>query len=217
MRFLFDNLGLKTLSLGLAIGLWFVIAGETTSEVGLQVPLELQNFPRDMELTGDAVNAVEVRLRASPGILHGLNPGDVSARIDLRGAGEGERIVHLTAEAIRVPFGVKVVKISPAILTINLEQTLQKVVPVRPRLLGRPARGYEVGEIKSEPPQVRIAGPRSRVDEIESAFTEPISLDGAHGPVTDLVSVGLEDPLLRLSGDPRVRVTAIVKEIGKDK
>ena len=159
-----------------------MIAGETTSEVGLQVPLELQNFPRDMELTGDAVNAVEVRLRASPGILHGLHPGDVSARIDLRGAGEGERIVHLTAEAIRVPFGVKVVKISPAILTINLEQTLQKVVPVRPRLLGRPARGYEVGEITSEPAQVRIAGPKSRVEEIESAFTEPISLDGAHGP-----------------------------------
>jgi len=217
MRFLFDNLGLKTLSLGLATFLWFVIAGETTSEVGLQVPLELQNFPREMELTGDAVNAVEVRLRASPGILHGLLPGDVSAHIDLRGAGEGERIVHLTAEAIRAPFGVKVVKISPAILTINLEQTLQKIVPVRPRLLGRPARGYEVGEITSEPAQVRIAGPKSRVEEIESAFTEPISLDGAHGPVTDLVSVGLEDPLLRLQGDPRVRVTALVKEIGKDK
>ena len=39
-----------------------------------------------------------------------------------------------------MPFGVKVVKISPAILTMNLEQTLQKMVPVRPRLLGRPAR-----------------------------------------------------------------------------
>ncbi len=217
MRFLFDNLGLKTLSLGLATFLWFVIAGETTSEVGLQVPLELQNFPRDMELTGDAVNAVEVRLRASPGILHGFLPGDVSARIDLRGAGEGERIVHLTAEAIRAPFGVRVVKISPAILTINLERTLQKIVPVRPRLLGRPARGYEVGEIQSEPAQVRIAGPKSRVEEIESAFTEPISLDGAHGPVTDLVSVGLEDPLLRLQGDPRVRVSVVVKEIGQEK
>lgn len=213
MRYLLENMTLKLLSLGLAIGLWFVIAGETTSEMGLQVALELQNFPRDMELTGDAVNAVEVRLRASPGILHGLNPGDVSARIDLRGAHEGERIVHLTPEAIRVPFGVKVVKISPAILTLNLEPTLQKTVPVRPRLLGRPAKGYEVGEITSEPAEVRISGPKSRVAEIESAFTEPISLDGARGPVTDLVNVGLEDPLLRLQGDPRVRVTATVKEI----
>jgi YbbR-like protein len=212
MSFLFENLPLKLLSLGFALGLWFVIAGETTSELGLQVALELQNFPRDMELTGDAVNAVEVRLRASPGILHALNPGDVSARIDLRGAVAGERIVHLTPEAIRVPFGVKVVKISPSILTLNLEPTLVKVVPIRPRLLGRPAKGYEVGEITSEPAEVRISGPKSRVEEIESAFTEPISLDGARGPVTDLVNVGLEDPLLRLQGDPRVRVTADVKE-----
>ena len=46
---------------------WFVIAGEKSSEVGLSVPVELKNFPKDLELTGDAVNAVEVRLRASGG------------------------------------------------------------------------------------------------------------------------------------------------------
>ena len=67
MRFLFENLGLKALSLGLAAVLWFVIAGETTSEIGLAGPARAAELPRDLELTGDAVNAVEVRLRASPG------------------------------------------------------------------------------------------------------------------------------------------------------
>ena len=38
-----DNLRLT--SLALAVGLWFVIAGEKTSERGLSVPVELQNFP----------------------------------------------------------------------------------------------------------------------------------------------------------------------------
>lgn len=213
MSVLTENLALKGVSLGLAIGLWFVIAGETTSEIGLSVPVEMQNFPRDLELVGDPADVVEVRLRASPGIIHALTSGEVSAQIDLAGAGEGERIVHLTPESIRVPFGVKVVRITPTILTLNFEQTLQKAVPIRPRLVGRPAPGHEVAGILSLPAEVRIAGPRSRVGEVESAFTEPVSIDGASVSVTADRNLGLEDPVLRILGTPRVRVTARVVEV----
>jgi YbbR domain-containing protein len=90
---------------------------------------------------------------------------------------------------------------------------LQKVVPVRPRLLGRPAPGREVIEVTSEPAEVRISGPKSRVQEVESAFTEPVSLEGAAADVTESVSVGLDDPMLRLLGDPRVKVTARLADV----
>jgi YbbR domain-containing protein len=214
MRFsALDNLPLKLVSLVLAVLLWFVIAGEKTSEMGLSVPVELQNFPKDLELTGDPVDTVEVRLRASPGIIQRLTPGDVSAHIDLVDAHEGERIVHLTPDSVRVPFGVTVVKISPSIITLNLERTLQKTVPVRPRLLGRPAPGYEVAEVTTEPAEARITGPKSRVQEVESAYTEPVSVEGVEANVVDHVNIGLEDPLLRIQGNPRVRVTARIRGV----
>lgn len=213
MGWLFDNLALKLLSLALALALWFVIAGEASSEMGLSVPLELQNFPRELELTGEPVDRVEVRLRATPGVIQRLGPGDVSAQVDLAGAGEGERIVHMTENAIRTPFGVKVVKITPSILTLTLERTVEKTVPVRPRLTGRPAPGFEVGEVVALPEEVKIAGPRSRVREIESAFTEPVSVEGADATLTDQVALGLEDPLLRIQGSPRVGVTARVRPV----
>jgi YbbR domain-containing protein len=207
------NLSLKAVSLLLAVALWFVIAGERSSERGLMAPLELQNFPRDYELTGDLLDSVEVRLRASPGIIHRLSTGDVSAQIDLAGVSEGEHIVHLTSQTIRVPFGVEVVKVTPSIVTLNFERTLQRSVPVRPRLLGRPAAGYEVAEITSDPAEVRIAGPKSRVQEIESAYTEPVSVDGAQASVSDSVTVGVDDPMLRLLGTSRARVTARIREV----
>src|SRR5262245_19675006 len=213
MRVLLDHLPLKLVSLGLALLLWYVIAGEKTSEMGLQVKVELQNFPADLELTGEPVNDVEVRLRASPGIIQRLGPGDVSARIDVKGASEGERIVHLTADSIRVPFGVRVVKISPAIITLNFERTQQKVVPIRPRILGRPAAGHEVAEVTSQPAEVQVLGPKSRVNDVESAYTEPISVDGARSDVVERVAIGIEDPLLRIQGTPRVEVTARVREV----
>jgi hypothetical protein len=204
---LLDNLPLKLLSLVLAVLLWYVIAGEKTSEMGLSVPLELQNFPTDLEITGDPTNSVEVRLRAAPGIIHRLGPGEVTAHLDLAGATEGERIIHLTEDCIHVPFGVKVVKVNPAIVTLNLEKTIDRVVPVRPRLLGHPAAGYEVGRVTSRPADTRMAGPRSRVQEVESAFTEPVSVEGADNTVQKTAAIGLEDSLLRIQGDPRVQVT----------
>jgi YbbR domain-containing protein len=206
-----SNLGLKAVSLALAGLLWFAIAGEKTSEMGISVPVELQNVPRDLELTGDTVNNVEVRLRASPGIIQRLGPGEVSARLDLKGASEGERIIHLTNDTIRVPFGIQVVQISPSMITLNFERTLQKQVPVRPRMVGRPAQGFEVAEIVSEPAEVRIAGPKSRVQEVESAFTEPVSVEGAQASVTDSLSLGIEDPMLRILDRSRVQVTAKVR------
>jgi YbbR domain-containing protein len=213
LRFLVEHLPLKLISLGLAVLLWYVIAGEKTSEMGLSVPVELQNFPQDLELTGEPANAVEVRLRASPGIIQRLTPGDVSARIDVKGATEGERIVHLTGDSIRVPFGVRVVKISPAIITLNFERTQQKSVPIRPRILGRPAPGHEVAEVTASPAEVQVLGPKSRVNDVESAYTEPISVDGARSDVVERVAIGIEDPLLRIQGTPRVEVTARVREL----
>lgn len=213
LGFLLENRGLKLVSLALASLLWFVIAGEKSSEMGLEIPVELQNFPRDLELTGDPVTRVEVRLRASPGIIQQVGKEDVSARIDLGGVSEGERIVHLTAESIRVPFGVTVVRINPSILTLNFERTLEKSVPVRPRLIGRPAEAHEVAEVSAEPPEVRIIGPKSRVQEVESAFTEPVSVEGARATVIEAVNLGLEDPVLRIQGNASVRVTARIREL----
>jgi hypothetical protein len=212
VKLLRGDLALGLLSLGLAASLWFVIAGRQTSERGLAVAVELRNFPRDLELTGGAADSVAVRVRASPGLIDSLDPARVLATIDLAGAQEGEKIVQLTPDQVRVPFGFKVVKITPSLLRLQLEGTLRKGVPVRPRIVGRPAAGFELVQVSSEPAEVRIAGPRSRVEDLREAFTEPVSVDAASAAVQATVGVGLADPLVRLEGTSRVFVTARVRE-----
>lgn len=212
MNVLRGDTPLRVASLLLAIGLWFGIAGRQTAERGLEVPVELRNVPRDLELTGDAVNTVDVRVRASPGLINSLQPGAIRAAIDLVGAHEGERIVQLAQDQIEAPQGFRIVKVTPSLLTLNLERTQRKTIPVRPRVIGRPAPGFEVGEVVSRPAEVHVAGPRSRVQEIESAFTEPVSVAGRDSTAIETVSVGLEDPLLRLEEGSRVEVTATVRE-----
>jgi len=206
------DLALWLASLVLAVGLWFVIAGRQTAERGLVVPVELRNVPRALELTGDTPGSIEVRVRASQGLIDTLDPGRMLATIDLTGAQQGEKIVQLTPAQIRVPFGFRVVRITPSLLTLRLESTRRKAIPVAPRIVGRPARGYELAEVTSEPAEVEIGGPSSSVEAIANAFTEPVSVEAASATVQQSVGVGLGDPLLRLEGGSRVRVTARVRE-----
>jgi hypothetical protein len=212
VRFPHRDLALRLASLALAAGLWFVIAGRQTAERGLAVPVELRNVPRALELTGEPVDSIVVRVRASPGLIDTLDPGRVLATIDLAGAQQGEKIVQLTPAQIRVPFGFRVVRITPSLLTLRLESTRHKAILVEPRIVGRPAAGYELAEVTSEPAEVQIAGPSSNVEAVASAFTEPISVEAASATVQQSVGVGLGDPLLRLEGGSRVRVTARVRE-----
>ncbi len=212
MRIPRRDLALRLASLVLATGLWFVIAGRQTAERGLAVPVELRNVPRSLEVTGEAAHTVEVRVRASPGLIDSLDPGRVVAAVDLAGAEQGERIVQLTPAQIRVPFGFRVVRITPSLLTFRLERTRHKAIPVEPRIVGHPAAGYEVAQVTSDPAEVQVAGPSSSVLAIERAFTEPVSVAEASATVQQTVGVGLGDPLLRLEGSGRVQVTAEVRE-----
>jgi len=51
------------------------------------------------------------------------------------------------------------------------------------------------------------------VQDVESAFTEPLSIEGAQTAVTGVLNMGLEDPLLRVLGSPRVRATVQIREV----
>lgn len=212
MRRLVENLGLKLVSLALAVLLWFAVAGEKTSEVGLTVPVELQNLPPDLEVVGETVNTVEVRLRATPAIVRRLDREVVSLRVDLGGIEEGEHFFHLTEAAVRRPFGVGVVRLNPGSLTLNLERTLAREMPIVARVSGVPADGFEVAEVVSQPATARVVGPRSRLQALASVFTEAVAIDQARDNVVASVNIGIGNPLVRIEGNPRVLVTVRVRE-----
>jgi YbbR domain-containing protein len=203
----FRHVGLKVLSVTLAVMLWMVIAGEETVERGLRVPLELQQFPPALELLGDVPTTADVRVRGAAGTLSRLSPGDVVAVVDLRGARSGERLFHLTPEQVRAPFGVEVVQVTPSTVAVAFENAASRSVPIRPAVEGRPAPGYVVGKITADPPQVDIVGPQSAVRRVAEALTEPVSVAGAQQNVEETVTVGTIDPSLRLQTLRTARVT----------
>jgi YbbR domain-containing protein len=203
----FRHLGLKVLSLVLAVLLWMVVSGEETVERGLRVPLELLQVPAGLELTGEVPATVDVRVRGASGTLSRVSTGDVVAVLDLRSARSGRRLFPLTPDQVRVPFGVEVVQVQPSALAMAFESSASRQVPVVPAVDGRPAPGYVVGLMTADPKTVEVIGPETAVRRVTEALTEPVSVSGARDHVRQSVILGLIDPSLRLKNARAAMVT----------
>ena len=201
------DVGLKVLAAGLALLLWFSVAGEPVVERGLEIPLEFENVPGSMEIAGDPPDSVRVRLRGAAGVVNGLEPGDVIALVDLEDERPGRRLFDLFSGLVQAPPGIEVTQVVPATVTLTLEPVgAPRAVPIVPDIAGQPADGFAVGRIVTTPPAVDLVGPASRLEQITTALTEPVSVAGATGRVEATVTVGVADPVVRL----RIPVSATV-------
>jgi YbbR domain-containing protein len=203
----FRHLGLKALSVVLALLLWMIVSGEETVERGLRVPLELQQVPAGLELTGEVPATVDVRVRGASGTLSRMSTGDVVAVLDLRNARSGRRLFPLTPKDVRVPFGVEIVQVQPSALAMAFEPSASRRVPVMPAVDGRPAPGYVVGSLEADPKTVEVIGPESAVRRATEALTEAVPVSGARERVQQTVTLGLIDPSLRLKNAETATVT----------
>jgi len=206
----FRHLGAKLFSIAAAIVLWVMVSGEETVERGLRVPLELQQFPSGLEISGDLPTTVDVRIRGGSAALSRMAPGDVVAVLDLRGARPGQRVFSLTPEQVRTPFGISIVQVTPSTIAMTFEKTLTRRLPVRPSSDGAPAPGFEVGRMDVDPSIVEVTGPESAVRRATEAVTEPVDVSGARDKVSETVTIGLLDPALRITGAQSATVTVAI-------
>lgn len=206
----FRHFGLKTVSVAIAAILWLFVSGDEVVERGLRVPLEFQQFPAGLEMMGEPPSLVDVRVRGASSALSLIGPGDIVAQLDLKSARPGRRLYQLTAEQVRVPYGVQVVQVSPTTVALGFEASEGKIVPVVPAVEGDPAPGFVVGKVSVEPPTVEVIGPSSAIERVTEALTEPVNVAGASGPVADGVTVGFQDAALRLKAPRQARVTVEV-------
>ena len=128
---------LKLVSIGLALGIWLLLAPsqKMSSEKSLTIPLETRNVPVDLEIVERPPATVDITLRAPNRLLKEIGPSGLVARIDLDRATVLQQEYALSTSMIAVPPGAQVVKISPSKVTIKLERFDDKDA-MEKRLLG---------------------------------------------------------------------------------
>src|SRR4051812_41759676 len=158
-QYIYRNLGLKLLSLVIAVMLWMAIAREPVAEGAVTVPIEFHNGPDNLESSSEVIPQIHVRGRGANGLVHSLGPNEVHAVIDLVAASPGQHTYDLAPKSILGPRDIEVVQVIPSQFRLSLDKRSTKRVEVRPRVIGATAPGFRMENVKVEPNAVSITGP----------------------------------------------------------
>jgi diadenylate cyclase len=212
-RRVLHDIGLKLISLGLAVGLWVAVKREPVSEVAIDVPIEFHNIPENLEISTENIPRAEIRVRGPERIVRQLQSSDVHAEIELSGLRPGERTFDLTAQQVHKPKELEVVQVVPSQFHLVFDTRLTRRVEVHPRVVGSFAAGYGLGRIEVEPSTITISGPQKRVEAVQSAITDPVDVSGTMDRATFVRHAYVSDPLVQVTNTDPVRVTVIMEKL----
>ena len=205
------NFGLKVLALLAAFGLWYNIASEPELATIVSVPVDYKNFPKDLVISSETVDAISVEARGPASRLREMQESRVAAVIDFASVhGPGERTFTLTGAELRPPQGVTLVRAIPEQLRFRFEHQITARIPVEVSYSGVLPHGLSIGRVTLDPKELEITGPESRVMSARRALTDPFDLsrvtDDVAAEQSQDLSTYIADPELRFAGQPRVTV-----------
>ncbi|WP_437810903.1 CdaR family protein [Sorangium sp. So ce1078] len=177
---LFDNLGLKLLSITFALCLYAFIHGAENAQrtLMLRVVSILPPESSNRQLMTQVPDAVAVTVRGPRTQLDDLRTESLGTlRLDLRNGA----VTHIDLESsmFHVPAGLVVEQIYPSTIELRWDDVGVRAIPVHVPRTGDAAQGFLVkGMISVEPPTVNARGPRSVVDVMQLARTAPFDISG---------------------------------------
>jgi hypothetical protein len=178
------DLPLKLTSVFLSIFLWFLAAGEEPGSALLDVEVTVRppsgrtilRPPEPLRALVTGPRRDLLRLSAAPVRLTRILPDTM----------EGDQIrLDLAPGELEIPSGVavRVQDLQPRSITVELDSTSQRVVPVEPIVSLRPELGFSVQGISVVPGTVRLFGPVARLKNLDSIRTESLEVTSADAPL----------------------------------
>jgi YbbR domain-containing protein len=213
-----NNLPLKILSVFLAFTVWFVVSAprrEPVSERAFAAPVSLVRMPRDLAITTPVPDTVSVRLRGRVSDLRSLSSQNLEVTLDVSWVTPGDAVITLSPRAMSVPPQIDVVSMEPTKLRFHVDALRQKVVPIRPFLIGQPPVGYVTGDPTLVPDHALISGPASQVRNVTEVATERIIMTGRTETFQQNVVIVSDSSLIRIIEPLTTQATVPVNpEIG---
>ena len=170
---------LKLVSLVLATCTWFFVKGITSDWRLIEgVPLEVKARTGLTVLQASAAT-VNVTVRGTREDVRQVSRQDLSAVVDLSQDNRvGPIAVKLTPKSIRHSRRVQVSEIDPPEVTVNVDQMIERELPVRPQFSGELPPGLSIERKLVEPKTIRERGPKTLLNSMTSVSTLPIDITG---------------------------------------
>jgi YbbR domain-containing protein len=147
-------------------------------------------------------------------MIRSLTTRNLSKSLDLSNSKAGTVTFPISSEGIRLPRGVAITRIHPTQVVVVLQKQTKKTVPVKVRIIGRPANGYEVDSVKIRPEEVEVSGPEEVIKELEILFTKPVDISGRREPLVQEVPLDFRFLQIHLVRNLTLEVEVKIKRTG---
>ena len=203
---LLDNLGIKLLSLVLAVTVFLLVNTDKEREIRVRAFLEYK-YPADKVLISDRLDEVTVTIKGPWRLLRVFDERELNRiALDLSAAPTGD--IPITNDLVSLPPGLSVVSITPSAVRVAFDKRVEKTVEVTPVTAGRPQRGYIVTEQKVVPPTVRVRGGERLLAALTSIRTHEVSVQSRTESFDTQIDLA---PPAGVEVDRGLRVTAYVR------
>lgn len=158
----------------LACCLWLYVMSEQNPiiERDFVVPLGQRNLTEGM-LVFNMPERVSVRVRGPRTVLAGLTSSGISAYVNLTKLSVGTHTVLVTAAFDRG----EIVEVSPRTVSLFMDVSREKIVPVTGRIIGKPVTDVAVTKQVLTPSEVKIRGASTRLDAVDKVVA-PVDVSG---------------------------------------
>lgn len=174
------NFWMKLASFLIAVGLWVVVFGSKTIEFTKEVPFEAV-VSDDQILVDPVPEKITFRLSGPKAFLRSITDRiDDPIRANVKDLKAGVFTQRIFSDSIKLPLGVKVLSISPNVIQMRVEELKRKSVSINLTTQGGVQEGFKILKTEYLPAQVRIKGPRNRIQMINSLSTVPVDLSLIH-------------------------------------
>ena len=179
MRWLRSNAGLKIIALLLAACTWVFVKGITSDWRTIEaVPLEVRVKP-GLTALKTSVSTVNVTVRGTREDVRQVSRQDLSAVVDLtRDLRHGLIAIELTPKAVRHSRRVQVTQIDPAEVTVNVDEMIERELPVQPQFTGELPPGLAIERVITKPDKIIVKGPKTLLNNLSTFATLPIDVTG---------------------------------------
>ncbi|MDO8512859.1 MAG: CdaR family protein [bacterium] len=219
LAFFTKDLNIKLLALAVAVGLWATLSflGNHTVTIDNITP-DIVNIPTGLGL-GENLPKVTVQLRA-PLTNNAVTSQDknqlVRAFIDLSGSGIGERTVSVSVTT-SIP-NATIISVVPNSITVALDPSVEREVPVRVIPEGSPAEGYQLGIIQPTPQLVKVRAALGLFQTLSAGIDAKINVAGIkeafEGDAYLVLPTGVQSGVDRVRVKIAVEQTQISKNLG---
>jgi YbbR domain-containing protein len=203
---LLDNIGIKFLSLVLAVTVFLLVNTDKEREIRVRAFLEYK-LPADKVLISDRVDEVTLTIKGPWRRLRAFDERELNRiTLDLSAAQTGE--VPIKNDMVSLPPGLSVVSITPDAVRVAFDKRVEKTVEVTPVTAGRPQHGYIVTEQKVVPATVKVRGGERLLAALTHVRTHEVSVQSRTEPFEAQIDLA---PPAGVEADAGQRVTVHVR------